>query len=688
MTTRHNLPARPTSFIGRSSEMETVATLLGKERLVTLTGPGGAGKTRLALEVAAASLDDYPDGVWVAELAPIADPALVAQAVASALGVREEPGRALIETLGSHLSERELLLILDNGEHVLEAAAGLANALLARAPGVRILVTSRAPLGVVGEQTWAVPTMPVPDPAAAHGIDSLAGVDSVALFVDRAAAYEPEFALVAGNARAVAQICSTLEGIPLAIELAAARIRSLSPEEIASLLEDRFGLLTSPEPGLSSRRQTLQGAVDWSYDLLTEVERTAFLRSAVFAGGFTSAAATTVCGAGAESLAALADRSLLIADDARYRMLETIRRYALGRLASSGEETVARDAHAGYFAAFAEEAEPELSSANQQAWMDRLEAEHDNIRAALEWTTGARPRPEVALRLAAALWRFWLLRGYWTEGRAWLANALEFKDDSMLWTRAKALDGAGVLAGYQHDEAGALVLYKESLTLWRALADEGGVAVVLNHIGIAEHLAGSNEAAHAHFSEALEIHRRRGEAHAIARVLNNLGSVAQAEGDHADAVSMFEEAFATGHAVGDKRDIATWLANIATSSRALGKRDRARSLHLEALALRVEITDRWGIVDSLEGVAAVLVSGSQPPSPAEAERAAVLTGAAEALREQIGFPITPSARADYDAGVATARTCLGDAAFEAAWTRGRALSISDAVAAAAEAAPT
>jgi non-specific serine/threonine protein kinase len=673
MSARDNLPVATTSFIGREAEMTEVRALLGKHRLVTLTGPGGAGKTRIALEVAASSLRDHRDGVWLAELAPIADPANVAQTVATALGVREEAGRSLSESLGAHLAERETFLVLDNCEHVLEVCASLAASLLEAAPGLRILVTSRAPLGVEEERTWPVPT--------------LAAAESVRLFVDRAAAYEPQFALAAGNAKAVAQICSTLEGIPLAIELAAARVRTLSPIEIAARLEDRFGLLTSPEPGLSSRRQTLQGAVDWSYDLLTQDERAAFGRAAVFAGGFTAAAATTVCGASADVLSALADRSLLIAEGSRYRMLETIRRYALGRLASSGEETAARDAHADYLTSLAEEAEPELSGANQQAWMDRLEAEHGNIRAALDWTTGSRPRPEVALRLAAALWRFWLLRGYWTEGRTWLARALEFKDDSMLWTRAKALDGAGVLAGYQNDEAGALALYKESLTLWRALADEGGVAVVLNHIGIAEHLAGNNESAHTHFSEALEIHRARGDAHAIARVLNNLGSVAQAEGDHAAAVSMFEEAFATGHAVGDRRDIATWTANIATSSRALGKLERARSLHLDALAIRAEITDRWGIVDSLEGVAAVLVSAPSGPSPAEAERAAVLLGAASVLREQIGFPITPGARAEYDAWLALARSAAGDASFAAALSRGRSLSSEEAITVAAQAAP-
>ena len=684
---RHNLPVRATSFIGREAEMDAVASLLASARLVTLTGPGGAGKTRLALELAASLLVSFPGGVWVAELAPIADPALVPQAVASAFGVREEAGRSLVDTLAGHFAgpaAGAALLVLDNCEHVVGACAVLTDRLLQDAHGLRVLATSRSPLGIAGERTWTVPAMPVPDPASLPPVATLAAVDSVRLFVDRAAAYEPRFALEPANASAVAQICFTLDGIPLAIELAAARVRTLSPQEIAARLDDRFGLLAAEDRSVTAGRQTLQGAVDWSYDMLTEAERAAFARTGVFVGGFSIEAAAAL-GVPEETVRGLAERSLLlVVDGGRYRMLETIRRYALGRLAGAGEETAVRDAHADHFTSLAEKAEPELSGANQQTWLDRLEAEHDNIRAALAWTTGARPRPEVALRLAAALWRFWLLRGDWSEGRGWLSAALAFKDDSMLWTRAKALDGAGVLAGYQNDEAAALALYKESLTLWRALADEGGVAVVLNHIGIAEHLAGSNAAAREHFAEALAIHRRLGETHPIARVLNNLGSVAQAEDDHALAVTLFEEAFATGHAVGDKRDIATWLANIATSSRMLGSLERARSLHLEALAMRVEITDRWGIVDSLEGVAAVLVSASAP-SAASASRAAVLAGAAEALREQIGFPITPSLRFDYDRWAGAARAALGDEAFEASWARGRLLLPDEAVSAALDA---
>ena len=411
---RTNLPVQLTSFIGRQHELAAVSHLLQTTRLLTLTGPGGTGKTRLALE-AAADVDvqeRFPAGVWLVELAPLADPALVPHAVATALGVREQPGRSLLDALLDYLRAKTLLLLLDNCEHLIETCAQLAEMVLHAAPGVTILASSREPLGIAGESPYRVPPLSQPDPRQVHDLDALERIDSVQLFVERALTAYPPFRLTAHNAPVVAQICRRLDGIPLALELAAARARFLPPEQIAARLDDRFRLLTGGSRTALPRHQTLLALIEWSHELLSDSERALLRRLAVFAGGFSLEAAQAVCGDGGvgltdetlDTLAHLADKSLLEVDvvEGRFRLLETIRQYAREQLLAAGEAEAVRNRHLAFFLQYAKQAEPKLRSAKQLAWLDRLETEHDNLRTALAWAL-ERGTSDHALQLAGAL---------------------------------------------------------------------------------------------------------------------------------------------------------------------------------------------------------------------------------------------------------------------------------------------
>src|SRR5579884_1061615 len=433
-----NLPVQLTSFIGREKEMEEIKRLLSRTRLLTLTGSGGCGKTRLAAQVGADLLADFADGVWLVELAAIADPALVPQTVASTLGIREEPGQRLLETLQQHLKPKSLLLLLDNCEHLSAACAQLAETLLQACPNLRILASSREALGIAGELAYRVPSLSLPElprlpSAEAALVPALARCEATRLFVERAALSYPGFALTEQNAPAVAQVCVRLDGIPLAIELAAARIKVLSADQIAARLDDRFRLLTGGSRTALPRQQTLRALIDWSYDLLSEAERTLLRRLSVFAGGWTLEAAEAVCSADAlHLLTSLVDKSLAVyeeqAGEARYRLLETVREYARDRLLESGEMEEVRERHFAFFLRMAEEIEPKLTGLEQAAWLDRLEGEYDNLRAASGWALSAAEGAQAGLRLAGALWRFWEIRGHIDEGRGRLKNALDRPD--------------------------------------------------------------------------------------------------------------------------------------------------------------------------------------------------------------------------------------------------------------------
>ena len=460
-TPRHNLPVQLTSFVGRDRELSEVRQLLLKERLVTLTGAGGVGKTRLALQIAADLVDQFPDGVWLVDLAPLADPNLVPQAVSAALGVREQPERPLLQTLEDVLRPQHLLLVLDNCEHLVAGCAVLAEALLRACPHLRILVTSREPLGITGETDWRVSPLTSPDPEHLPSLESLVQYEAVRLLLDRAGLAAPSFAITQQNAAAVAQVCKQLDGLPLALELAAARVKVLSVEQLAARLGDRFRLLTGGSRSALPRQQTLRALVDWSYDLLTPPEQVLFRRLAVFAGGSTLDATEAVCagdgiepGEVLEHLARLVDKSLVVADpstagELRYRLPETIRQYSAEKLAETGEGATLRGRHRDWYLALAERARQDVLDPQRLA---SLEREYDNLRAALRWSIDS-GQAEPGLRLATGLCDFWQVRGYSSEGCAWLAELLALPAGPTAATaRARALEWAGRLAYLQGDD--------------------------------------------------------------------------------------------------------------------------------------------------------------------------------------------------------------------------------------------
>jgi len=498
---KHNLPASLSSFVGRERELVEAKRMLAMTRLLTLTGAGGSGKTRVALEVAKDLVGAYPDGVWLVELASLAEGTLVPQAMAEALGASEEPGRTLIEALVDVLRSKQMLLVLDNCEHLLGAAARLTETLLGACAGLRVLATSRQALGVQGEATWLVPPLSGPDPQKRHTVEKLGGYESVRLFVERARSRAPAFALDPKNAPAVEEICWRLEGMPLAIELAATRVGTLGVEQISERLGDSLKLLICSSRTATRRQRTLRGTLDWSFELLDEPERKLFGRLSVFAGGWTLEAAEVVgAGDGIEEgevlglLSQLVDRSLVVIESTgegrvRFRMLEPVRQYAQERLEESGEADAVRSRHATFFLGLAEEAEPELQGPRQGAWLEQLEREHDNLRAALSWSLGS-GETELGLRLSGALSSFWAVLGYLQEGRSWLEATLAKAtlantDEASVPARAKAVVGAGEIAWEQGDHERSRTLLEEGLVLFRQLGDEVGVASTLSNLGTA-----------------------------------------------------------------------------------------------------------------------------------------------------------------------------------------------------------
>jgi predicted ATPase/class 3 adenylate cyclase len=609
---RHNLPLVATSFIGREEEQATVRRLLTESRLLTLTGAGGCGKTRLALEVAATLVEAYPDGVWLAELAALADPTLVQQAVATALGLREDPGRALLATLTDYLEAGHRLLVLDNCEHLVAACAELAAALLRDCPGLRILATSRERLAVAGETTFPVPSLAVPDLAHLPPAEQLRLYASVRLFVERARAQRPQFTLTAKNAPPVCQICAHLDGIPLAIELAAARVTALSPATIAARLDDRFRLLTGGPRTALPRQQTLRAALDWSHELLSEAEQVLFARLAVFVGGWTLEAAEAVCARGAvaadmvlDLLSGLIDKSLVVLEDlegeARYRLLETVRQYGLERLEALGEAAALRDRHLAWCAALAEAAEPALRGPEQASWLARLEAEHDNLRAALGCSTQA-GRPETGLRLATALGRFWRLHSHLSEGLRWLDATLDAAAAAPPALRARALLRMGTLALAFEHTAQATPLLEESLSLFRQLGDQQSVAAALGELG---HLALARcdySLAAARYRESLVMRRAARDVAGMAISLHNLAWLAFTMNDPTQARTLFEESLALAREVDDTYSVANALSSLADVVIAQSDYAYAGALFTQSLALYRELGDRLYAADSLVGL--------------------------------------------------------------------------------------
>src|SRR5829696_5669449 len=543
----NNLPAQPTPLVGRERELGEVRDLLRAEgvRLLTLTGPGGIGKTRLGLQVGAELLDEFEDGVFFVALAPLTDTALVASAIASPLGVVETGERPLKEGLETYLRDKEVLLLLDNFEQVLDAAP-LLGELLSECPKLKGLATSRSVLRVYGEHEYPVPPLELPSPGRLPAIDRLSQYEAVRLFIERAKAARPDFSVTDENAPAVAEICTRLDGLPLAIELAAARIKLLPPRAMLERLGSRLKLVTGGARNLPERQRTLRGTIEWSYTLLEEGERVLFARLAVFSGGRTLEAIEAICDAKGDlpvdtldGVSSLLDKSLLRQEEGpegepRFVMLETIHEYARERLEASGEAEEVRRLHAEYFLALAEGAEPELTGADQLACLERLEAEHDNMRAALQWSL--EKEPATAFRLAGMLARFWEIRSDFSEGSRWLEAALRqsARPDTITeaTTRAKLLSEAGTFAYYRADYDHAIVLHGEALELYRELGDDSGVAFSLMCLGAQHNQPGDYERAAPFFEEALALSRRIGDRRNIVITLHNLADVERQRGNY------------------------------------------------------------------------------------------------------------------------------------------------------------
>ena len=723
----NNLPQQLTSFVGRTRELAEIKSQLERSRLLTLTGSGGTGKTRLSLQVVAEVLEQFPGGVWLVELAPLTDPNLVPQLVAHVLNVNEVPGEPLTKTLVAALKERQLLLVLDNGEHVLDACAKLVDSLMRDCPKVRILLSSREPLGIAGESTYRVPSLSLPSRKAEYTPETLIQFEAVNLFVERAILIKPDFTITKNNVTTLVQVCHQLDGIPLAIELAAARIRSMPIEQLATRLEDRFRILTGGSRTALPRQQTLRALIDWSYDLLEENQKALLCRLSVFVGGCTLESVEAVCcGEGIDSwevlelLTALCDKSLVVYEEvegeARYRLLETIRQYARDRLLERGASEGFRDQHLAYYLALVEEAELHLRGAKQKVWLDRLDRERDNLRAALEWSITSSRGIESALRFSSAVWLFWLTRGYLTEGWELLARVRALRTltagDAAL--RARVLGGAGSLAYALCDYVSAKALYEESLAIRREVNDRVGIANALGNLamvllrfsdtipaakalyeesiairrelgdraGIASSLEGlANLAAwQGDFTEArvmleevLPFLREIGHLGGIASSLNNLGMIAYAQYDFSSSRALHEESLALRRELGDRGGLSLSLGNLGDVAVAEGNYTSARALFDESLAIRCDLGDRRGIFMLLYGYAALATALEAPLT------AARLWGAAQELFEEFGASLPTYKRERYLQPVALVRTTLGDATFDAAWTEGRALTMEQAI---------
>ena len=711
------IPQPRTPLIGRERELDTVGRLMANERMITLVGAGGSGKTRLAIALARELAGTFEHGAGWVDLAPLSDPNLTAQAAAQALGLGSR--EATLPNLTGFLNERQFLVVLDNCEHVLAAAAAVARAVLAACPRVAVLATSREALGVPGEIAWRVPTLGVPasDEGAASPATALA-YPGIRLFVERAKTANREFSLTAANATDVAAICRQLDGIPLAIELAAARMRALAPGQIAERLDRRFDLLTGGSRGALPRQQTLRALVDWSYDLLEDEERALFRRLGVFAGGFTLEAAERVCGQKPlapervePALARLADKSLVIAPDNgqfRYTMLETLRAYAAEQLhAADGDDSPSR--HARYFAGLAQQGGQALSDGHDTtAWLERIETDLDNIRAATVWALASGEK-ETALALISGMPSFWSTRGHFAEGRSWLdqAAALTFENPTreIEVLRAEVLSLAGYYAFRQHDNARAETMYARALALERALDNQRGVAMVLGQLGLLAHTRHAFGLARAYYEEALAIRRALNLPASIAVSLNYLGLVAQYQQDYPRAEAFYAEALAIRRGLSDLRGEAVILINLGdvamyrgdvTASRTLheqalstsaglkhkqamaivlnrlalhdlrdGDAGRARQRCRESFALFAELEDQRGLAEVLERLAVIAAAERDWP------RVARLAGLTNATRAAINVPIPPPERAGMDEALRGARAALPPASFDALWREGQ-----------------
>jgi predicted ATPase/DNA-binding SARP family transcriptional activator/DNA-binding CsgD family transcriptional regulator len=678
---KHNLTGSLTSFVGRERERREVERLLDTTRLLTIMGAGGSGKTRLAQEVARDLTEAYADGVWLAELAAVAEGSLVGGAIAEVLGVREQPGRPLELTLVDALREKHVLLVLDNCEHLVNDVARLAEFLLRSCPRLRILTTSREILGASGEVFWQAPPLSGPDPARANTTEELEGYESVRLFVQRARYRNPAFALTRQNAAAVAEICTRLEGIPLAIELAAARV-GLSVQEIANRLDNSLMLLTAGNRTAVPRQRTLRGALDWSHDLLSEPERVLFRRLSAFAGGWTLQAAEVVgSGAGIEEhevldlLSQLVDKSLVLANATeegavRYRLLEPVRQYAREKLQKSKESKAVQLRHACWCLELVEEAMGGLRGPEQASWVGLMQEEHANAQAALAWSLES--EPETALRLAATLGYFWYRYGHIIEGRHWLETVLAQTGSTETATRAKTLRLAGVLSEESGLYKRAEKLHEQGLALYRRLGNREGIAASLTSLGALAYAVGDLERAMLLTQESLVLKRELGDERALMSSRNNLGEMMQKAGELAKAQALFEENLESEEILGDEWGTSVSRLNLGILAIAQGDPARSEMLLLEALRAFVRLGDEDATTECLDSLAGAVGARG------EWVRAATLFGAAEAAREELGTPIRPVDLDRYERFVTASQRIPGEKAWASAWSAGRDLSLRQA----------
>jgi predicted ATPase/class 3 adenylate cyclase/Tfp pilus assembly protein PilF len=721
----NNLPLQPTPLVGREREVAEITDRVRSEevRLLTLTGPGGTGKTRLALQAAADLLEEFDDGVFFVALATITDPQLTVPTIAGPLGVKESTEQPLIESLKSYLHQKHLLLVLDNFEQVVQEAP-VVGELVAACPKLKVLATSRIPLRLYSEQEYPIPPLALPDPKVLPPVKVLTQYEAVRLFVERARAIKADFSVTNENAPAVAEICARLDGLPLAIELAGARIRMLSPQAMLTRLGNRLKLLKGGARDLPTRQQTLRGTIDWSYELLEVEEKTLLGRLSVFSGGRTLEAIEEICDPegdldALEGVESLLEKSLLrreeaVGGESRFVMLETVHEYAREKLQESAEAEEIKRAHAEYFLTLAEEAYPELKGANQLEWLERLEAEHDNMRAALSWAL-ERKEIELSLRLGGALSWFWFVRGYHSEGRRWLEEALAIEGRVSPEVRAMALAGAGGLAWDQGDldrakeacEEGlellaherrevsearlwlliylgwvlrereeheqATELFEEGLALSREIRDTWWIANSLLGLAFVSHSRGDYERATELNEESMHLFREQGDKVLLAHSLNNLAMMEYSQGDLGRAAQLTQEAVTLFRVLGNRGDVALGLYNLGWIALLQEDLGRAADLYKESLTLSWEIGLNPLVQGALEGFACL--AGAK----GDVERAARLWGAAQALHEAKGIPRDPDFLAEADARISAVRSGMGEEAWEEAWSKGRAMTLDEAV---------
>lgn len=675
---RPRVPWEITSFVGRRSELAQLRAVLAGTRMLTLIGPGGVGKTRLALRAAAMMQPRFAGGLALVELGGVEDAGLVARSVASALELRDDSGRWPVSLLAEHIAAREFLLILDNCEHLVDACAVLVDGLLHSCPALRILATSRQPLGIAGEATLLVPSLSVPPEDRRCRLGDVARTEAAQLFGERAAAAAPGFALTNANADTVAALCRRLDGIPLAIELAAVRLRVFSAEQILERLDQRLGLLTSGIRTAPVRQRTLRATIEWSHDLLASGEQVLFRRLAVFPAAFELDTATTICGGRGlaasdvlPTLAALVEKSMVARDGGRYRLLETLREYARERLRDAGEETTLLGAHRDWCAALSHRARGEWTGPDQAKWFDRMASVHADVRTALEFSLAEADRAETGLALAADLWLYWQARGHLGEGRRWLSALLDRLP--RVRPRARGLWVAGFLALSQRDLDAAQPLLRNALALARRSEDAASAAFAHQYLGVVALFGGDLTRASNELTAAIRGHDRVGEpAGAFARA--DLALVTHLRGEHERASELFQASLDSSRRSGDgwTRSHALWGLGLLAADQ--GEPDRALELEREALALMAALDERTGIALRLEALA--WIAGAAD----DVGRAARLLGAADAVWTSIPSCLPDPMRSRRDVCAKRARASLGHALFERLRRQGAAMSREEAIA--------